>query len=200
MGPTGCKPQILNSFQIKIDKLILQLSARFPMTELETQIISILFKMRRHLGSSKYGTPGVESPDEPHLSYDKFKHRSHEIREFMEETHKRFAPLLKPLVAELSVRLQAESIQAKTLLKVKESVDVSQPLAKGDGKIESTEADFKTAKWFEDNTSINGDSLRKAVSDGKFLPNYGKANRKKYSLSAAKLIWGPKIIKGNESE
>jgi len=59
------------------------------------------------------------------------------------------------------------------------------------------ESDYKPAKWFEDHTTINGDSLRQAVASGKFLPSYGGKNKKRYSLSAAMRIWGSDIVKNN---
>ncbi len=54
-------------------------------------------------------------------------------------------------------------------------------------------SDFKTAKWFDDHTSITGESLRKAVSDGKSLRTRGTKAKKLYSLTDAKLIWGSDI-------
>ena len=54
--------------------------------------------------------------------------------------------------------------------------------------------DYKTAKWFEDNTTVTGTSLRKAVSDGKFLRTVGPKGKKRYSFTDAKAIWGGDIV------
>jgi hypothetical protein len=49
--------------------------------------------------------------------------------------------------------------------------------------------DYKPSEWFEKNTSISGESLRKAVSEGKILRSYGPKSQKRYSLSDAKKLW-----------
>jgi hypothetical protein len=60
--------------------------------------------------------------------------------------------------------------------------------------------DYKTAKWFEENTSVRGDSLRQAVSDGKFLRSVGPKGKKRYSLTDAKTIWGNDIVNVQQRE
>jgi hypothetical protein len=56
------------------------------------------------------------------------------------------------------------------------------------------EDDFRASAWFEENTSVTADSLRQAVSDGKFLRTVGPPKKKRYSLTDAKAIWGSDIV------
>lgn len=56
------------------------------------------------------------------------------------------------------------------------------------------DTDYKSAKWFEKNTTVTGDSLRKAVSSGKFLRMWGPDKKRRYSLNDAKEIWGNDIL------
>lgn len=50
--------------------------------------------------------------------------------------------------------------------------------------------DFKSAAWFERNTTIRADSLRQAVRKGKPLRTGGTRARKTYSKTDAIIIWG----------
>jgi hypothetical protein len=67
-----------------------------------------------------------------------------------------------------------------------ESIDKNQASANSLGDA----SDYQSAKWFEENTTITGESLRRAVADGKFLRTVGPKGKKRYSITDAKAIWG----------
>jgi len=58
----------------------------------------------------------------------------------------------------------------------------------------STGEPFYESNWFEKHTSISGDSLRQAVSQGKLLRTRGTEGKRLYSLPDAKRIWGDGIM------
>jgi hypothetical protein len=61
--------------------------------------------------------------------------------------------------------------------------------------VETDAENYKLASWFDENTTVSGDSLRKAVADGKRLRSKGSKRKKRYSLHDAKAIWGNDIVK-----
>jgi hypothetical protein len=58
----------------------------------------------------------------------------------------------------------------------------------------STDPDYKPAKWFEDHTTVSGNSLRRAILNGKQIRTEGSKGKKLYSLTDAKAIWGNDIV------
>ena len=98
------------------------------------------------------------------------------------------------------VAIQEWCIQAKRLIQSKDQIvapKLSSPILSDEP---SPQDDMKSAKWFEDNTTVTGESLRKAVSGGRFLRTVGPKGKKRYSLMDAKAIWGDDVIHSSKRE